>query len=71
MDLFDWSLRPICISGDSDEIASKDDVEEEEKMMPDLRMPLLKMLNIIVVAKVPPRLMARDIRDTMEAICVG
>jgi len=71
IELFAWSLRPVWTSGDSDEIASKDDVEEEEKTMPDLRMPLLKMLNIIVVAKVPPRLMARDIRDTMEAICVG
>jgi hypothetical protein len=42
MDLFDWSLRPICISGDSDEIASKDDVEEEEKMMPDFTHAIIK-----------------------------
>jgi hypothetical protein len=71
IELFAWSLRTVWTSGDSDEIVSKEDVEEEEKAMPDLWMPLLKMLNMIVVAKVPPRLMAKDITDTMEAICVG
>jgi hypothetical protein len=65
------SLRYAWASGDREEIASKDEDEEEEKTMPDLRMLLLKILSMIVVEKVPPRLMARDIRETMEAICMG
>jgi hypothetical protein len=39
--------------------------------MPDLRMLLLKMFSMIVVAKGPPRFTARDMRETMEAICLG
>jgi hypothetical protein len=52
------------------EIASSEE-PVELKENPDLLILLLKTLIMTVVANVPPKARARDIDETMDAICVG
>jgi len=71
IEVFDCSLNWACSVAERAEIASSDEEEVELKENPDLLILLLKTLSMIVVARVPPKEMERDISETMDAICVG
>lgn len=41
----------------------------ELKRDPDLLILLLKTLSMVMIARVPPRELERDISETMDAVC--